>query len=198
LHLSGISLQVHAAANAGPAPRVFVCNHASYLDGLVLTAALTPDVAFVAKREFKGTIVLGLLLKRLGCVFVERHEVHEATASAGELEARLRAGESLVVFAEGTFIRDPGVRPFHMGAFSAAAAAGAVVVPVAIRGTRAMLPDGAVLPRPAKLEVIVGEPLTPDDASWPTVVRLRRETRAHILEHVPEPDLERGPVGRTP
>ena len=198
LHLSGISLQVHAAANAGPAPRVFVCNHASYLDGLVLTAALTPDVAFVAKREFKRTIVLGLLLKRLGCVFVERHEVHEATASAGELEARLRAGESLVVFAEGTFIRDPGVRPFHMGAFSAAAAAGAVVVPVAIRGTRAMLPDGAVLPRPAKLEEIVGEPLTPDDASWPTVVRLRRETRAHILEHVPEPDLERGPVGRTP
>ena len=140
-------------------------------------------------------MLLGLLFKRLGCLFVERREVHEAATSAGELQAQLRAGESLVVFAEGTFRRDPGLLPFHMGAFSAAAAAGAVVVPVAIRGTRAMLPDGAVLPRPTTLEVIIGEPLAPDDSSWRTTVKLRRLTRAHILEYVHEPDLEQSPIG---
>lgn len=195
LRLSGTSLRVQKPERADCGPLVFVSNHASYLDALVLAAALPPDVAFVAKREFQGSIVLGLLLRRLGCVFVERHEAHEAAATAGELQARLRARESLVVFAEGTFRRDPGLLPFHMGAFWAAAAVGAAVVPVAIRGTRAMLPEGAVLPRPTTLEVIIGEPLAPDDGSWRTALELRRQTRAHILEHVREPDLEQAPIG---
>ena len=198
LRLSGISLRVQEPRLAASGPRVFVSNHASYLDGPLLTAVLPPDVAFIAKREFEGSMLLGLLFKRLGCLFVERREVHEAATSAGELQAQLRAGESLVVFAEGTFRRDPGLLPFHMGAFSAAAAAGAVVIPIAIRGTRAMLPDGTVLPRATTLEVIIGEPLAPDDSSWRTTVKLRGLTRAHILEYVHEPDLEQSPIGPMP
>jgi 1-acyl-sn-glycerol-3-phosphate acyltransferase len=111
-----------------------------------------------------------------------------------ELQARLQTGESLVVFVEGTFRRDPGLLPFHMGAFSAAAAADAAVIPVAIRGTRAMLPDGAILPRLTPLEVTMGEPLIPEDGSWRTAVKLRRGARAHVLAHVGEPDLEHRPV----
>jgi 1-acyl-sn-glycerol-3-phosphate acyltransferase len=82
-----------------------------------------------------------------------------------------------------------------MGAFLAAAATGAAVVPVAICGTRAMLPDGATLPRPTPLEVIIGEPLVPEGASWRAAVGLRRASRARILSHVHEPDLEQGPAG---
>ncbi len=190
VRLAGISLRVIAPAHAGRDARVYVSNHSSYVDAFVLVATLPPDVAFVAKRELKESIALGSVLKRLGCVFVERHDVPEAVVAAGELQARLRAHESLHVFAEGTFQRDPGLLPFHMGAFLAAAAAGAAVVPVAVCGTRAMLPDGATLPRPAPLEVIIGEPLAPEDASWRTAVKLRRLSRAHMLEHVHEPDLE--------
>jgi hypothetical protein len=77
-----------------------------------------------------------------------------------------------------------------MGAFSVAAGARAEVVPVALRGTRAMLPDGAHVPRPAALELIVGEPLRARDASWESAIELRRGARAHILAHLHEPDLE--------
>ena len=190
LRLGGVSLRVHEPTRTARGPRVFVANHASYLDGLLLVAALPRDVAFVAKREFVGSFAIGRLLERLGCVFVERDDVHDATSSARELQARLRAGESLVVFAEGTFRRDPGLLPFYMGAFSAAAAAGAAVVPVAIRGSRTMLPDGAVLPRPAAIDMIVGEPLFPADSGWPAAVELRSCAREHILGEVHEPDLE--------
>jgi 1-acyl-sn-glycerol-3-phosphate acyltransferase len=194
LHLSGASLKV-----AGPTqhsePRVYVSNHASYLDGLVLIAALPPDVTFVVKRELEESIVLGTLLKRLGYLFVERRDVPEAVSRAGALQARLRAHESLHVFAEGTFRRDPGLLPFHMGAFLAAAETGVAVVPVTLCGTRVMLGDGAALPRPTPLEVIVGEPLMPEDTSWRAAVKLRGMSRAHILAHVNEPDLERGPMG---
>src|SRR5690606_23571254 len=100
------------------------------------------------------------------------------------------AGDSLVVFAEGTFRRDPGLLPFHMGAFSTAAAAGAAVIPVAIRGTRAMLPDGVTLPRPAPLEILAGAPLIPQDSSWDSAVDLQRSARAYLLARLGEPDLE--------
>ena len=194
LRLCGVSLRIRKSTHAARGPQVFVTNHASYLDGLLLMAALPPDVAFVAKREFVASFAIGRLLERLGCVFVERSDIHEAATGAREMQARLNAGESLVVFAEGTFRRDPGLLPFHMGAFSAATAAAAAVVPVAICGTRSMLPDGAVLPRPTAIEVIMGEPLSPEDASWRTAVKLRLCARQHILGQVHEPDLEQSPA----
>src|SRR5581483_590762 len=94
------------------------------------------------------------------------------------------------VFAEGTFQRDAGLLPFHMGAFHAAANTGAPLIPVALRGTRDMLPDGALLPRPTPLSIVIGEPLAPEDGSWHAAVELRRTARAFILANVHEPDLE--------
>jgi 1-acyl-sn-glycerol-3-phosphate acyltransferase len=196
--LAGIHLRVLGPAQRADGPRVYVSNHASYLDVLILVAVLPPEVTFVAKREFQGSKLLGTLFRRLGCIFVERHDMREAVAAAGELRARLRARESLHVFPEGTFWREPGLLPFHMGAFLAAAATGASVVPVAICGTRTMLPDGTALPRSAPLEVIIGEPLIPEDPSWRAAVKLRRMSRMRILAHVVEPDLELGAAGVEP
>jgi 1-acyl-sn-glycerol-3-phosphate acyltransferase len=194
LRLCGVSLRVRKPTRVARGPQVYVANHASYLDGFLLLAVLPADFAFAAKREFVGSPVIGRLLARIGCVFVERFDVHEGASGARELQACLHAGESLAVFAEGTFRRDPGLLPFHMGAFSAASAAGADIVPVAICGTRSMLPDGARLPRRAAIELVIGEPLTPEDASWGSAVKLRRDARQHILQHVHEPDLEEIPV----
>ena len=198
LRLCAVSLRVRKPPQAPHGPQVFVANHASYVDALLLMTALPPDVAFVAKRELAASPLLGPLLRGLGCVFVERHDMHEAAAGERELEAHLRAGGSLVVFVEGTFRRDPGLLPFHMGAFSAAAAAHALVVPVAICGTRAMLPDGAVLPRPTAIDVILGEPLSPDEADWRAAVKLRSRAREHIHDLVHEPDLEQLPARALP
>jgi 1-acyl-sn-glycerol-3-phosphate acyltransferase len=194
MHLAGVSLRARQPTHVACGRRVYVSNHASYLDALVLIAVLPLDVTFVAKNEFRRSVILGTLFKRLGCVFVERHDVREAVAAAGDLEEKLRARESLHVFVEGTFERDPGLLPFHLGAFHAAANTGAAVLPVAVCGTRAMLPDGALLPRRVPLEVIIGEPLAPEDSSWRTAIKLRRASRSFILSHVHEPDLEEAPL----
>jgi len=198
LSIGGVSLRVQGLKTAGAGPKVFVSNHASYLDALLLLAALPPDVTFVAKQEFVGSMLLGRLLERVGCAFVSRFDVREATAGAEDLQVRLQRGESLVIFAEGTFHHDPGLLPFHMGAFAAAAVTGARVVPLALCGTRTMLPDGAMMPRPTALELDIGEPLAPVDASWQAAVELRRRTREHILRHTHEPDLELLPGATLP
>lgn len=78
--------------------------------------------------------------------------------------------------------------PFHAGAFSAAAQAGVPVVPVTIRGTRAVLRDGQWFPRRVPIFAMVSAPIRPDGDDWSASIRLRDAVRAEILKHCAEPD----------
>ena len=100
-------------------------------------------------------------------------------------------GRPLLVFPEGTFKRMPGLLPFHMGAFTSAVATGAVVVPVAIHGTRSMLRAGSWFIRRGQVSVTAGSPLRVDAtlAPWPAAVALRDAARAQLLAGAGEPDL---------
>jgi 1-acyl-sn-glycerol-3-phosphate acyltransferase len=181
-------LKVHVSGTVPSHAAMFVANHASYVDSLILTALLPPGARFAAKREFAAVPVFGWLLARLGTRFVERFAAREAIEGARELAEAARAGESLVLFPEGTFTREPGVRAFHMGAFAAAAQSGRPVVPVALRGTRSVLRDGAWLPRRMPVDVHIGTPLSPRGAGWSDALALRDEARRAILARCGEPD----------
>ena len=167
---------------------IVVSNHASYLDGLLLSAVLPPRIAFVAKRELAPQLFAGTLLRRLGSVFVERVDVSRGLEDHRAIEQNARAGLAPLVFPEGTLRREPGLLPFRMGAFVAATQAGVPVVPVVIRGTRSMLPDGIWIPRRARLEVWVGEPLVSAGDGWHAAIALRDKARAAILARSGEPD----------
>ncbi|MDH5337055.1 MAG: AMP-binding protein, partial [Nitrospira sp.] len=174
-------------------PCVLVVNHASYLDGLVLMAALPEPLGFVAKRELLEPFIPRVYLQRLGTEFVERFAAHESVQDARRLEVALRTGRALVFFPEGTFTRSPGLMPFRMGAFIVAANTGIPVVPVAICGTRSILRDGQWWPRRGAITITFGAPLLPiADArdTFTAAVVLRDAARAHILRHCGEPDSQ--------
>ncbi len=173
-----------------PGPVVYVANHASYLDGFVLAATLPAPLSFVAKAELDRRWTTALPLRRLGTAFVQRAETAHGIAGAGALAELAGSGRSLVVFAEGTFGRMPGLLPFHMGGFMAAAATGLPVVPVAIRGTRSMLRAGSWRPRRGMIAVAVGPALRPEPGDrWTEACRLRDQAREWMLRHTGEPDL---------
>ncbi|HMO44458.1 MAG TPA: AMP-binding protein [Rubrivivax sp.] len=163
-------------------PAVLVCNHASYIDGLVLVAALPRPCRFVAKHELAGQFIAGRLLRRLGALFVERADRRRSVEDAQQLAAALVQGQSLLVFPEGGFGPQPGLRPFHLGAFAAAVEAGAAVVPLVLRGTRELLPYPHGWPRPAALAVEIGSPLplAARGGGFAAAVRLRDAARAWI------------------
>ncbi len=168
-------------------PFVLVANHQSYLDALALIEAVPRPLAFVAKRELAANRLLRLFLARLGTVFVERFDPHRSAAEAGRLADELRAGRLLAFFPEGTFRDQPGLLPFRMGAFSTAAEAGVLVLPVALRGTRALMPGDSFFPRPGGAEVSIGPPIPPTAAGWEGAVALREAARAYIAAHAGEP-----------
>jgi 1-acyl-sn-glycerol-3-phosphate acyltransferase len=173
---------------------VLIANHQSYLDGLVLSAVLPTDFAFVAKRELAASSIAGPLLRSLGTAFVERFERKGSVADARHLADRLRAGESLIIFPEGTFERRPGLRSFYMGAFMAAAEAGVPIVPSAIIGTRSVLRGESWFIRHREINVMLGSPIPPAGTSWQALIDLRDQSRKAVLTRCGEPDLASEPT----
>ncbi|GBD41982.1 Long-chain-fatty-acid--AMP ligase FadD26 [bacterium HR39] len=187
LRLAGVRIAREGRLPAGPA--LVVANHASYVDGAVLIAALDRPLAFVAKAELEGHPLAGPFLRALGCIFVARGRT--ARLPAESLRRALESGRVPVVFPEGTFVREPGLLPFRLGGFLAAAQLGVPVVPVALVGTRAVLRDEAWLAaRPGPVRVEVGPPILPAGTGFEEARRLSAEARAFILERLGEPDLD--------
>lgn len=189
--LSGVRLIVTGLGRLPPGASVVVANHTSYIDGVVLQAALPPRFAFVIKNEMGRVPLAGLLLRRLGSEFVERFDRHKGGVDARRVLRKAAGGQALAFFPEGTFTETVGLGRFHSGAFVAAARNALPLVPVAIRGARQLLPPGSALLRPHAIEVEVLEPLAPVEAeSRDAAVRLRQAARLAILAHIDEPDLE--------
>jgi len=175
------------------APRIYVSNHTSYFDVLVLMAALGIDYRFVAKIEVRSMPFIRTFLRKLGHVAFDRSDPQARLRQAEEIEQFLRRGESVFVFPEGTFTPQTGVRPFQLGAFKAAVTTRRPILPVALRGTRQFLRDQTYLPRPSSVTLIVCPPLEPAPTSapadWHEMVRLRDATRAIIAQHCGEHPL---------
>jgi len=171
-------------------PFVMAANHASYLDGLIVLAALRErGYRFAAKRELSNSLLPRLFLQSIGTDFVERANIKQGVEDTGRLAESVRAGHAPIFFAEGTFTRATGLLPFRMGAFVIAAQTGVPLVPVAIRGARSVLRDGSWFARRGAIVVTIAPPLQPQGSDWNAAVALRDATRKEILRHCGEPDL---------
>ena len=186
----GVPLDIEGLERLPARTCIVVANHASYLDGIILTAALPARFAFVIKKEMRAVPFAGYLLHRIGSEFVERGNRHRAAMAARRMLRKAHDGDALAFFPEGTFSREAGLRPFRSGAFVAAARAGLPVVPIVIRGARDILPDRQWLPRPGRLEVQLAEPVGPYLARDNAAARaLSDAARRRILARLDEPDL---------
>jgi 1-acyl-sn-glycerol-3-phosphate acyltransferase len=177
-------------------PCVLVANHASYLDGYTLVSRLPGHFRFIAKAELADRFLIRLPLQRIHTEFVQRFETGKGVRDTQHFAELLRAGHQLLFFPEGTFTRVPGLRPFYLGAFTAAAQAAVPVIPVAIRGTRSLLRSGSWFPHRGAISIEIGAPLDPREAAaaagadaWRVAIALRDQCRSFILRHCGEPDL---------
>lgn len=188
LRLIGLTPRVEGLDRLPEGPCVLVSNHASYLDGILLQTVLPPRFGFVIKREMTRVPLMHLFLKRLGSLFVDRFDTRRGSKDTRQFYRVAAQGEALAFFPEGTFVPRPGVRGFKLGAFQIAARVGMPVVPVAIRGSRHILPSGSWLPRPGRLTIEVAEPVRPDGNDRNAAAELRDACRERIVDLSGEPD----------
>jgi 1-acyl-sn-glycerol-3-phosphate acyltransferase len=130
--------------------------------------------------------VAGLLMRRIGSEFVDRHSEGGRQRDARRVIRRAEQGYSLVFFPEGTFDEVPGLKRFHIGAFAAAVRGGMPIVPVIIQGARRALPNRAVIVRPGRIGLEILPALRSEGTDADV---LRDETRRLILSRLDEPDL---------
>lgn len=168
---------------------IFVANHCGYLDFLICGATLPADARFVVKGELRSQPLVGTALARIGHVFLDRHTTTRALADLDVVNALLKSGQRIILFPEGTFSPDVGMRPFKLGAFRLACESGVPIVPIAIRGSRKALRDGTWLPRHEQISVEVLDPIRVEGTEIADIVRLRDATADAIAEHIEEPRL---------
>ncbi|HEY1077189.1 MAG TPA: lysophospholipid acyltransferase family protein [Fontimonas sp.] len=184
----GIPLFVRGREHLPAGTCIAVANHASYLDGLVLTAALPRRYSFVVQDGAARWPLVGLTLRRMGVLFVDRGSPRSSAQLTRQMIRRLHDGEPLAIFAEGTFKPHRGLLPFKSGAFLMAARTRAPVVPIGIRGTREVLGGGRSVLRWAPITVEFGAPLSAVDSDGATL--LRQQTRSAVLALCGEPDTQ--------
>jgi len=159
-------------------------NHLSILDSTFLPLVLPRKVTFAAKAEYFGNPLTAFYMRATGQISVDRDT---ASAAQGMLEtaaAVLEAGELFGIYPEGTRSPDGRLYRGKIGVAWLALRTGAPVIPVAMGGTDKALPPGSVLPRPARISVTLGKPMTftGDERD----ARTRREVTDQVMAAIQE------------
>jgi HAD superfamily hydrolase (TIGR01490 family) len=139
-------------------PAVFLFNHQSYLDGLIVGHLLRSDFTAVAKKELEWT-PFGIFGQIGDFAFVDRSDSAQAREAVAPVVERIRRGISLVIAPEGTRSATQTVGPFKKGAFHLARQAGVPVVPIVIRNSGDLLWKRSLITRPGRVEVAVLPPI---------------------------------------
>jgi 1-acyl-sn-glycerol-3-phosphate acyltransferase len=184
LWLAGSRADLGTATGAAPVlptGSVVVSNHQSAMDIFAIAAALPGQLRWVAKRELFRIPVFGRAMRAAGYVSIDREDPRRSRRGLSRAAEALAEGASLVVFPEGTRSADGRLAPFKRGAFALAQASRAPVVPVAVRGSRAVLPAGRWRITPGRIEVVIGSPIPSAGVPQADLAARAREAIAALL-----------------
>ncbi len=145
-------------------PAVFVFNHQSQLDAVLMARLLRQDFTGIAKKEVKTQPFVGQMFQAAGVIFIDRANREKAIAAMEPAVEALKSGTSIVIAPEGTRSPTRALQPFKKGAFHLAMQAGVPMVPVVLHNTSDFMPKGTVFAHAGMVEVEVLEPV--DTTDW--------------------------------
>src|SRR5690349_2962507 len=160
--LAGVRLDVHGAEHLEARPAVFLFDHQSQLDVLILAKLLRGGFTGVAKKELANNPGFGLMFRLADVAFVDRQDNAQARKALEPAVEKLREGTSLVIAPEGTRSATPALGPFKKGAFHVAMLAGVPIVPIVIRNSGELMWRGATTIHAGTVQVAVLPPVATD------------------------------------
>ncbi|MFE8596001.1 lysophospholipid acyltransferase family protein [Archangium violaceum] len=182
-HITGSPLLVEPLPDVDwSKPHIFLMNHQSAFDIPVAFAVIPVNIRFIAKHALKWIPFLGWYMAGTGMIFLNRSNRREAMRSLKQAGERIRAGSNILAFPEGTRSMDGRILPFKKGSFALAVEAGVPIIPIAIEGTRGMLPRGSIRLRRHPIRVKVGQPIATAGRKGPQREALMNEVRDVIIQ----------------
>lgn len=183
LAIAGAKLEIVGQENVDPKrPTIYVSNHQSTIDIIVLFVSLPVNLRFVAKSSLRWVPFLGWYLWIAKHILIDRGNSKRAVASLDKAAQQIRDGISIIMFAEGTRSNDGAILPFKKGPFLLALKAGAAVVPVTIDGSQRVMPKNSWNVQPGTIHVRIGKPIDASKYSLDQREQLIRDVRNVIID----------------
>jgi 1-acyl-sn-glycerol-3-phosphate acyltransferase len=167
LLVTGTRLNIDYQSQIPDSGAIILFNHASFLDIPVLVLVTGRFMYYVAKKELESLPILGFCFKKVKTLMMPRNDLQASIQIYDEAKTRLANGDHFVIAPEGTRNRSDGISDFKSGPFIFAMSAQADLVPVVIKGTRALWPAQDLLPNFRKMtssvDVVVSEKISTHD-----------------------------------
>jgi 1-acyl-sn-glycerol-3-phosphate acyltransferase len=157
-------------------PQIFMANHQSDFDILIVLAYIPGQLRWIAKKELFKIPVFGKAMRNAGYIEIDRQNHEKALKSLDEAAQKIREGKSVVTFPEGTRSRDGKIRPFKQGMFHLAIQSGVPIVPISIIGASEIMPKRSLNVRPGRITMVIDRPV---DMSGYTL-----ETKGELIEKI--------------
>ena len=186
LRTAGVSVTVYGLERIDrEKPYVFVANHQSTFDIFAILGRLPVQFRWLAKQELFAVPVLGLAMRGIGHIPIDRRDRRKAVESLNAAADQVRAGTSIVVFPEGTRSRDGVLQDFKRGGFVLATKSKQPIVPISISGSHKILPKrGDWVVNPGHITMTISDPIRTDMSSprdrGILIGRVRDAIRLHL------------------
>jgi 1-acyl-sn-glycerol-3-phosphate acyltransferase len=160
LAITGVDTRITGSANVfQDRPQIFMANHQSVFDILVVLAYIPAQFRWIAKKELFEVPVFGDALRRTGSIQIDRQDHTSAVGSIDEAARKIREGKSVMTYPEGTRSPPGQLRPFKKGVFHLALKAGVPIVPIAIIGSGEVMAKKSMRIRTGKILLVVDKPI---------------------------------------
>jgi 1-acyl-sn-glycerol-3-phosphate acyltransferase len=186
LRAVGVKVRVHGMENVSPGqPYIFASNHVSWFDVPSL-AKILPRNKFVAKSELFKVPIFGRAMRAVGMIEIQRENRKAAFGAYDVAAERIRAGNSVVVFPEGTRGHEYPLRPFKKGPFVLAIAAGVPIVPIILHGTIEIMPRKSLWAHPGTIDIHLLEPVSTTTVDYDHREALMKTVRTRMADAMRE------------
>lgn len=174
---TGVRVEISGLSNIDKEKsHIYIPNHLSFFDIFSLLAYLPVNFKFILKKELMHIPILGWAMRRAGYISIDRSSPAKAKHTLMQAVERIKSGTSLVMFAEGTRSYNGRLQPLKRGAFHLAIASGSPIVPVAIKGTKEIMPKGSFKIHRGFVTIRVGAPVE--------TINYTKQTMPDLIERV--------------
>ncbi len=166
----------------GKGPYIFMSNHQGYYDIFTLLSHLPYQFKWLAKKELFSVPILGWTMAAVGYIRIDRGGTRDTVRAMDEAAQKIQEGMSVVIFPEGSRSPDGSIQPFKKGGFTLAIKSKVPIVPIAISGSRDIMPKDKLTVTTGEIRMFVGHPIEIQHYSLKDRESLMRKVRETITE----------------
>ena len=179
-----VKMRVEGLENlTGKGPYIFMSNHQGSYDIFALLAHLPFQFRWLAKRELFSIPFFGWVMAAAGYISIDREGTRQTVEAMNEAAKKIRDGMSVAIFPEGSRSPDGTIQPFKKGGFTLAIKSKVPIVPIAIKGSREIMPKDRLTTVSGEIRIRMGHPIETIHYSMKDRKELMEKVRETIVKN---------------